>query len=61
VGIQTLLQGFGIGHLRANIILRNWLEPADQADSEHRELIYGGHLPTAFRLRCNLLVLDAEY
>ena len=59
-GIQTLLQGFGIGALRANIILVNWLERAPQAGSEQRELIYGSHLRTAFRLGCNLVVLDAE-
>jgi hypothetical protein len=59
-GIQTLLQGFGIGALRANIILVNWLERAPQAGSEQRELIYGCHLRTAFRLGCNLVVLDAE-
>jgi amino acid transporter len=59
-GIQTLLQGFGIGMLRANIILVNWLERAPQAGSEQRELVYGSHLRTAFRLGCNLVVLDAE-
>lgn len=57
-GIKTLLQGFGIGHLRANIILLNWLERAAQG-TEHRELIYGRQLRTAFRLGCNLVVLDA--
>jgi len=59
-GIQTLLQGFGIGTLRANIILVNWMERAPQSGSEQRELIYGSHLRTAFRLGCNLVVLDAE-
>jgi hypothetical protein len=60
VGIQTLLQGFGIGHLRANIILANWLEHAAPATGEQRELNYGRHLRTAFRLGCNLVVLDAD-
>jgi len=60
IAIQTLLQGFGIGTLRANIILVNWLEHTPQAGSEQRELIYGSHLSTAFRLGCNLVVLDAE-
>jgi amino acid transporter len=59
-GIQALLQGFGIGTLRANIILVNWLERDSQAGSERRELIYGSHLRTAFRMGCNLVVLDAE-
>jgi amino acid transporter len=59
-GIQTLLQVFGIGTLRANIILLNWLEHTPQTGGKQRELIYGSHLRTAFRLGCNLVVLDAE-
>ncbi len=59
-GIQALLQSFGIGTLRANIILLNWLEHTTQAGGEQRELIYGSHLRTAFRLGCNVVVLDAE-
>jgi len=59
-GIETLLQGFGIGSLRANIILVNWLERARHAGSRQRELTYGSHLRTAYRLGCNLVVLDAE-
>ena len=59
VGIQTLVQGFGIGHLRANIILLNWLEYAPSV-GDHQELICGRQLRTAFHLGCNLVVLDAE-
>jgi amino acid transporter/DNA-binding LytR/AlgR family response regulator len=60
VGIQTLLQGYGIGYLRANIILVNWMERRSQATGEQREFIYGRHLRTVFRQGCNLVVLDAE-
>ncbi len=60
VGIQTLLQGFGIGHLRANIILFNWPERAPQAGDEHRGRFDGHQLRTAFRLGCSLVLLDAE-
>ncbi len=60
LGIHTLVQGFGIGHLRPNIILLNWLERAPESTENHRELIYGRHLRTAFRLGCNLVVLDGE-
>lgn len=59
-GILTLLQGFGIGHLRANIILLNWLDRAPGIAGDHRELIYGRHLRTVFRMGCNLVVLDGE-
>jgi hypothetical protein len=60
VAIQTLLQGYGIGHLRANLVLVNWMERVPQTAIEHRELVYGQHLRTAFRLGCNLVVLDVE-
>ncbi len=60
VGVQTLVQGFGIGPLRANIILLNWLERVPGAAGTDRELMIGRHLRTAFRLGCNLVVLDGE-
>jgi amino acid transporter len=60
VGIQALVQGFGIGHLRANIILINWLRRMPETAGDHRELTYGHHLRTAFRLGCNLVVLYTE-
>lgn len=59
-GLQSLVQGFGIGHLKANIVLLNWLESGPRDADDQRELVYGRHLRTAFRLGCNLVVLDAE-
>ncbi len=59
-GISVLLQSFGIGHLRANIVLLNWLERTPDATGEQRELSYSRHLRTVFRLGCNLVILDAE-
>jgi amino acid transporter len=60
LGIQGLVQGFGIGPLRANIIMANWLEHASTLNEQQRELSYGEHLRTAFRLGCNLVVLDTD-
>jgi hypothetical protein len=60
LGIQGLVQGFGIGPLRANIILANWLEHTSALNEQQRELSYGEHLRTAFRLGCNLVVLDTN-
>jgi len=57
-GLQTLVQGFGIGHLKANIVLLNWLEAGAKETREQSELAYGHHLRTAFRLGCNVVVLD---
>ena len=59
-GILSLLQCFGIGHLRANIILLNWLDRAPGVADGHRELIYGRHLRSIFRMGCNLVVLDGD-
>ncbi len=59
-GLHILVQGFGIGHLRANIILLNWLEHRSTSAGKRPELTYGRNLRTAFRLGCNLVVLDGE-
>lgn len=56
-GLQTLVQGFGIGHLKANIVLLNWLESGPRGPDDQRELIYGRHLRISFRLGCSLVFL----
>jgi len=60
IGVHTLVQGFGIGPLRANTILLNWLENNPAQDARTAEVVYGRHLRTAFRLGCNLIVLDGK-
>ncbi len=60
IGLHTLVQGFGIGPLRANIILLNWLENNPAQDARTAEVAYGRHLRTAFRLGCNLILLDGK-
>ncbi|MCK5784493.1 MAG: amino acid permease [Desulfobacterales bacterium] len=57
-GIHALLQSYGIGPLKANTLLLNWIE-SSKADNTDM-LRYGQHLRTAYRLGCNLLVLDAK-
>jgi amino acid transporter len=57
-GVNVLVQGFGIAHLRANIILLDWLEHEEEKTAaERRELVYGRNLKTAFRLGSNLVML----
>jgi len=58
-GIHTLVQAHGIGPLKANTILLNWLENKTE-DKDIRELLYVRHLKTAFRLGCNIIILDAK-
>jgi len=60
IGVHSLVQGFGIGPLRVNTILLNWLENLPAHDARAAEVIYGRHLRTAFRLGCNLIVLDGK-
>jgi amino acid transporter len=59
LGIHTLVQASGIGPLKANTILFNWLARKNEAPTGIRQVLYGIHLKTAFRLGCNIMVLNA--
>jgi amino acid transporter len=59
-GLHTLVQSFGLGPLRTNLLLLNWLEHRWGRDDRQAEQRFGRHLRTAYRLGCNLLVLDGE-
>ncbi len=58
-GIQTLVQGYGIGPLKANTILLNWFAHQPTSHLGIRQILYGRRIKTAFRLGCNIIVLDA--
>jgi len=60
LGIHTLVQSYGIGPLHANTVLFNWFENLPQNSRPFHEFMYGRRLKTAFRLGCNLIVLNAE-
>jgi len=61
VGLQTLVQGFGIGPLKANTILLNWLEHLPRGIFDLlQESVYAHNLKVAFRLGCNIVILDAS-
>jgi hypothetical protein len=59
-GLRTLLQGFGLGSLRANLILLNWLEHDPRTLSAEATHIFARHLWTAFHEGCSLLVFDGD-
>jgi amino acid transporter len=59
-GIYNLVQTYGIGPLRANTILLNWLDKLPQGILGIGEARYARELRTAFRLGCNIVVLDAR-
>jgi amino acid transporter len=58
-GIQTLVQAFGVGPLRANTILLNWMEELPKGMAGVREKRYGRNLQATFRLGRNLVILKA--
>ncbi len=60
VGVSTVVQAHGVGPLRANTILLNWREPLPGGAGAAGDRTYVDSLETAFRLRSNILVLDAK-
>ncbi|MBU4319180.1 MAG: amino acid permease [Proteobacteria bacterium] len=60
LALHTLLQAHGIGPLRANTILVNWLDAGIELDMGFREFLFGRQLKTLYRLGCNLVILHAH-
>ena len=59
-GMQTLLQAHGLGPIRANSVLLNWLETKADATQEEAKRLYIRNLGSASRLGANVIVLDAK-
>ena len=59
-GIQAVIQAYGIGSLKANTILLNWLgrSPTKFLGLDDRE--FGRNLRTAHRHGCNIVILDVK-
>jgi amino acid transporter len=60
IAVQSLVQSFGVGPLKANTILINWLEQLHPGLLGLREATYARNLRAVFRLGCNIVVLDAN-
>ena len=60
LGARMLIQAYGVGPLRANTILLNWLEQYPWNHDEGKERQYGSYLRAALRLQRNVVVLEAE-
>ena len=60
VGLQTLVQSFGIGPLHGNVVLFNWMENARKGLPGIRESLYVQGLRSTFRFGCNIVILHAE-
>ena len=59
LGVQSTIQAFGVGPLNANSILLNWFEELPRGILGLRGLTFGRNLRTAFRLGCNIIILNA--
>jgi len=57
--VPVLLQSYGLGPLRANTALLNWLNATNSGDPEELAA-YGRRLRLALRYNCNLVVLNSE-
>jgi hypothetical protein len=60
LGLHTLVQACGIGPLKANTGLFNWPFEVRKASHGIRQVLYGTHLKTAFRLGCNIVVFNGR-
>jgi hypothetical protein len=59
-GVRALIQAFGIGPLKANTILLNWLHPDSPITPGLREFLFGRHLRTVYRFGCNIAILYTD-
>lgn len=57
-GVQALVQAYGIGPVRVNTVLLNWLEDPENGMPGLKEMIYGSNLRAAFRFGCNIVILN---
>ncbi len=58
-GVQTVVQAAGIGPLRANTVLVNWVKQT-ATDRKDRLQQFSRNLHAAFMLGCNVVLLDSE-
>ena len=60
LGLQVLVQAYGVGPVRANLLLVNWLGGEAGREDRTRLLQYGSSLRGVYRLGCNVAVLSAR-
>ncbi|MBF0450401.1 MAG: amino acid permease [Candidatus Magnetomorum sp.] len=58
--VYYLLQSYGIGPIKANIVLMNWLNPENISGEGFREYIFGSQLKEVFRFRANIILLHTD-
>ena len=60
MGVYSLIQSFGVGPLKANTILLNWMERTPSEDLQDRENRFGRNLRIAYSLGRNIVILEAK-
>ena len=55
----TILQSFGVGPLRVNTIIVNWMEKMSVDSEDVSQLLYGRNLRKAHRMGCNIIIFHA--
>ena len=58
--LQVLVQAYGVGTLKANLVLVNWSGRARKGDADRRRLRYGSSLRSVYRLGFNVVILSAS-
>ena len=59
-GIQSIVQAYGVGALKANTILVNWLGQSSNRVLDRHDQEFGRNLRTARFYGCNLVILNAK-
>ena len=60
VAVHTLVQSLGIGPVRVNTLLLNWMEKLPRKVLGLSQLRYSRYVRMAFRLGCKIVILDEE-
>ncbi len=60
IGIQTVIQAYGIGPLKANTILLNWLGHSSAKILGLHDREFGRNLRAAYHYGCNIVILDVK-
>ena len=59
-GIHHLVQAAGIGPLRVNTVLTNWILEDPPKDEGFQELLFGRNLREAYRQGCQVVIMAAD-
>jgi amino acid transporter len=60
VGMHALIQSFGIGPVRPNTILTNWIESLPRFESDETAKELGQYMRMAFRQGCNIIIFNKK-